>query len=53
MFSNERVSYSSNDWSNTLKFQFTNRSKLKDEYNKWIAKFPKKDIRVFIGANIN
>ncbi|MBK9406038.1 MAG: hypothetical protein IPN57_16215 [Ignavibacteria bacterium] len=51
MFSNERVSYSSNDWSNTLKFQFTESLELKDEYNKWIAKFPKKDIRVFIGAN--
>jgi hypothetical protein len=42
--------YEINGWSKTLPFEFTEGIELKDNFNKWIAKFPDRDLRLFVSA---
>lgn len=42
--------YEINCWSKTLQFEFKEGLELKDNFNKWIAKFPDRDVRLFISA---
>lgn len=42
--------YELNGWSKTLGFRFQESLEVKDEFNKWIAKFPDRDVRIFINA---
>ncbi|TWI17209.1 hypothetical protein [Sphingobacterium siyangense] len=44
--------YEINGWSKTLLFEFKERLELTDNFNKWIAKFPDLDVRLFINAGI-
>ncbi len=37
-------------YSRTLNLPFKDSFQLKDEFNKWVAKFPDKDVRLFISA---
>ncbi|MBK9726507.1 MAG: hypothetical protein IPO86_00150 [Saprospiraceae bacterium] len=37
-------------YSKTLKLPFKETFQLKDDFNKWVAKFPDKDVRLFISA---
>lgn len=42
--------YEINGWSKTLQFEFKEGLVLKDDFNKWVAKFPDRDVRLFISA---
>lgn len=42
--------YETNGWSKTLNFDFKEPFDLQDSFNKWVAKFPTKDIRLYISA---
>lgn len=42
--------YEINGWSKTLPFDFNESLELKDNFNKWIAKFPDRDVRLFVSA---
>lgn len=42
--------YEINGWSKTLQFEFNEGLELKDNFNKWIAKFPNRDVRLFVSA---
>lgn len=42
--------YEINGWSKTLSIDFKESLKLKDNFNKWIAKFPDRDVRLFVSA---
>lgn len=42
--------YENRGWSKTLNLEFRESFELKDDLNKWVAKFPAKDIRLFINA---
>lgn len=42
--------YEANGWSKTLPFDFRESLELKDNFNKWIAKHPNRDVRLFISA---
>lgn len=42
--------YETNGWSKTLQFEFQESFELTDEFNKWIARFPDRDVRLFISA---
>lgn len=42
--------YEINGWSKTLPLDFKESLELKDNFNKWIAKFPERDVRLFISA---
>lgn len=42
--------YETNGWSRTLLQPFCEQLELKDNFNKWIAKFPDRDVRLFISA---
>lgn len=42
--------YEINGWSKTLLPEFKEGLELKDNFNKWIAKFPDRDVRLFISA---
>lgn len=42
--------YETNGWSRTLNLEFKEPFELKDDFNKWVARFPKKDIRLFVSA---
>ncbi len=42
--------YETNGWSKTLSFEFKETFELKDNFNKWIAKFPNRDVRLFVSA---
>jgi hypothetical protein len=44
--------YETNGWSKTLQFGFKESFELIDDFNKWIARFPDRDIRLFISAGI-
>lgn len=44
--------YEINGWSTTLPIKFSEGIELKDNFNKWIAKFPNRDVRLFISAGI-
>ena len=42
--------YEINGWSKTLPLEFSEGLELKDNFNKWIAKFPNRDVRLFVSA---
>lgn len=42
--------YERNNWSKTMIFEFGKSFELEDDFNKWIARFPEKEIRLFINA---
>lgn len=42
--------YQINGWSKTLPIEFKEELKLEDNFNKWIAKFPNRDVRLFTSA---
>lgn len=42
--------YEINGWSKTLPLGFKEGLELKDNFNKWIAKFPNRDVRLFVSA---
>lgn len=45
--------YETRGWSKTLNLPFRDKFELKDEFNKWIARFPFKEVRLFTsGGNI-
>ena len=49
-FGEQENIYEINGWSKTLPFVFQEGLELKDNFNKWIAKFPDRDVRLFVGA---
>lgn len=42
--------YEINGWSKTLPIEFKESLELKDNFNKWVAKFSNRDVRLFISA---
>lgn len=44
------ILYETNGWSKTLNIDFKEPLELPDKFNKWIARFPKRDVRLFISA---
>lgn len=42
--------YEINGWSKTIPLEFSEGLELKDSFNKWIAKFPNRDVRLFVSA---
>ena len=42
--------YETNGWSKTLPFKFQESFEIKDDFNKWVARFPSRDIRLFVSA---
>ena len=42
--------YEINGWSKTLPIIFKEGLELKDSFNKWIAKFPERDVKLFVSA---
>lgn len=44
--------YEINGWSKTLPLDFKEGLELEDQFNKWVAKFPIRDLRLFVSAGI-
>jgi len=44
--------YEINGWSKTILRDFKEGLELKDNFNKWIAKFPDREVRLFVSAGI-
>jgi hypothetical protein len=44
--------YEINGWSKTFPFEFKEGFELKDNFNKWVARFPGREVRLFISAGI-
>lgn len=44
--------YETNGWSKTLNLEFKESFELKDDFNKWVARFPDRDVRLFVSAGI-
>lgn len=44
--------YEINGWSKTLPLEFNEGLELKDSFNKWNAKFPSRDVRLFVSAGL-
>jgi len=42
--------YETNGWSKTLSLEFKESFELKDNFNKWVARFPSRDVRLFVSA---
>lgn len=42
--------YEANGWSKTLHLSFQDSFQLEDNFNKWIARFPRRDVRIFVNA---
>lgn len=42
--------YEINGWSKTLNIQFKEPIELRDDFNKWVARFPEREVRLFISA---
>lgn len=42
--------YETNGWSKTLQLEFKESFELKDDFNKWVARFPDRDVRLFVSA---
>jgi len=42
--------YEINGWSKTIPLEFNEGLELKDSFNKWIAKFPNRNVRLFVSA---
>ena len=49
-FDKQENLYEINGWSKTLHLDFKENLELKDNFNKWIAKFPDRDVRLFLSA---
>jgi hypothetical protein len=49
-FGNQENIYETNGWSKTLDFAFNKSFEVRDEFNKWIARFPEREVRLFISA---
>ncbi|WAC41070.1 hypothetical protein [Pedobacter sp. SL55] len=49
-FGNYENLYEINGWSKTLLYEFKEGLEFKDNFNKWIAKFPDRDVRLFVSA---
>lgn len=44
--------YETNGWSKTLNLDFRESFELKDDFNKWVARFPDRVVRLFVSAGI-
>jgi hypothetical protein len=44
--------YETNGWSRTLNIEFKEPIELRDDFNNWIARFPEREIRLFVSAGI-
>lgn len=44
--------YEANGWSKTLNLDFKETFELKDDFNKWVARFPSREIRMFVSAGM-
>jgi hypothetical protein len=42
--------YETNGWSKTILIDFTEGLELSDNFNKWVARFPDRDVRLFLSA---
>jgi hypothetical protein len=42
--------YEINGWSKTLNIPFKEPFELRDDFNKWVARFPQREVRLFISA---
>ena len=42
--------YEANSWSKTLNLEFKKTFEIKDDFNKWVARFPEREIRLFVNA---
>jgi len=42
--------YEINGWSKTLQIEYKENIEIKDDFNKWIARFPERDVRLFVNA---
>lgn len=40
-------------WSNKLPFKFSKTFECEDQFNKWLVRFPDKDIRLFVDGSLN
>lgn len=49
-FGEQENIYEINGWSKTLSFVFKEGLEIKDNFNRWIAKFPERDVRLFVSA---
>tara|TARA_R110000751_G_scaffold123489_2_gene224386 strand:- start:9788 stop:12619 length:2832 start_codon:yes stop_codon:yes gene_type:complete len=49
-FGKQENLYEINGWSKSLPFKFEEGLELKDNFNKWIAKLPDRDVRLFVSA---
>ena len=51
-FDTFEILYEINGWSKTLNINFKESLELPDRFNKWIARFPDREVRLFISAGI-
>lgn len=42
--------YEANSWSRALNLEFKDSFELKDDFNKWVTRFPERDVRLFVNA---
>lgn len=42
--------YETNGWSRTIDLEFKEIFELKDNFNKWVARFPEREVRLFVNA---
>lgn len=42
--------YETNGWSKTLNIDFKEPIEIRDDFNKWVARFPQKEVRLFVSA---
>ncbi|MES2429358.1 MAG: hypothetical protein V4556_00395 [Bacteroidota bacterium] len=42
--------YETNGWSKTLNIDFKEPIEIKDDFNKWVARFPQREVRLFVSA---
>jgi hypothetical protein len=49
-FGEYEILYEANGWSKTLQLEFKESFEIKDNFNKWIARFPDRDVRLFVSA---
>jgi hypothetical protein len=44
--------YETNGWSKTLNIDFNEPIELRDDFNKWVARFPQSEVRLFVSGGI-
>ncbi len=49
-FAEHDILYETNGWSKTLSLNFKESFELKDDFNKWVARFPYRDVRLFVSG---